>query len=70
MAELALSKQDLKLVSRLRRMGNLVENAEREVRDITKDRDHWRARAREAEALLKSHGINTLVSGMTEASNG
>jgi hypothetical protein len=36
------------------RLGGRIEKAEREVRDMTKDRDHWRDRAERAEAELRS----------------
>lgn len=36
------------------RLGGRIEKVEREIRDITKDRDRWRDRAERAEAELKS----------------
>ncbi len=40
------------------KLGDRVEKAERAVRDITKDRDHWRAAAERLEAIIRSHGID------------
>jgi hypothetical protein len=41
----------------LERLGCRLAKAEQELRDVTRDRDRWRSRAREAEILARSLGV-------------
>jgi hypothetical protein len=54
---------DRKLIVQLQqagtRLANQLAKSEREVRDTALDRDRWRKRANEAEALLKSSGLKS-----------
>jgi len=52
-----LRRQLLQAKNAMGKLGDRVEKAERAVRDITKDRDHWKDRALVIEALARSHGL-------------
>lgn len=53
-----LRRQLLQAKNAMGKLGDRVEKAERAVRDITKDRDHWRATAERLEAIIRSNGID------------
>ncbi|MET4529193.1 hypothetical protein [Bradyrhizobium sp. JR18.2] len=54
-----LRKMYLRSKDTVGKLGGRIEKAEREVRDITKDRDHWRERALKAEAALASSPLSS-----------
>ena len=49
-----MRKMYLRSKDTIGRLGGRIEKVERELRDTTKNRDHWKARAEKAEAELKS----------------
>jgi hypothetical protein len=52
----AVGKLGNKLAKTKQELGDQIAKTERELRDTALDRDRWRKRAHEAEALLKSSG--------------